>query len=172
MTEIHIRRAVRGDCQAIADLAGALNKGEGMTQYYRPDPQVIGENFDCIDIWLAEEAAEEGGKAIGFIAGHSQFNPHNGYWRYIITSLYVDPGRRGQGAGERLLRTLIADRKSPDDGAQKMGRDIQQFAIDVSPHNTAAIRLYAKLGFETREPGPVAYRLGFENLGAFSRCES
>lgn len=52
--------------------------------------------------------------------------------------LIVDPRRRGQGLGATLARGLI-------EAARERG--FTRCSLNVSPHNTAAATLYAKLGF-------------------------
>ncbi len=52
--------------------------------------------------------------------------------------LIVDPRRRGQGLGAKLAQGLIAAARA---------RGVTRCSLNVSPHNTAAAALYAKLGF-------------------------
>jgi RimJ/RimL family protein N-acetyltransferase len=56
-----------------------------------------------------------------------------------VAQLGMLGARRGQGIGTRLLEALIAWAR--DVGAHKI-------ALEVWPHNLAAIRLYEKFGFE------------------------
>ena len=159
MADFSIRRATTGDCEAIADLSSALNRQQGMTEWHRPDVAALRANFDHVDIYLAEMGgAPADGRPVGFIAGFRHFNPHNGFCRYVVTSLFVDEAARRQGIGAALLRTLVLDDRQAD---------IRQFAIDVMPTSREACALYAALGFEKRAPGFENYRLGWERLAAF-----
>jgi L-amino acid N-acyltransferase len=57
----------------------------------------------------------------------------------FIESVWVDPGRRRQGLGERLVSYLIETQR---------GRGIEWFLLWVFPANLGAIRLYERLGFK------------------------
>lgn len=55
-----------------------------------------------------------------------------------ITNVAVLPERRGQSLGEKIMREMIA---------YTAGRDVVSMTLEVRPSNTAAVRLYEKLGF-------------------------
>ncbi|MBR4382196.1 MAG: ribosomal protein S18-alanine N-acetyltransferase [Selenomonadaceae bacterium] len=56
-----------------------------------------------------------------------------------IVSFAVDPDRRNQGIGTKLLETLI-------ETVKKRGATV--FILEVRPSNKIAIKLYEKFGFE------------------------
>jgi len=59
----------------------------------------------------------------------------------IIDELYVDPDRRGSGHATRLIESLA-------DGSGPVGAGVVALALEVSPGNVRARRLYERLGFE------------------------
>lgn len=69
-----------------------------------------------------------------------------------VMTIAVDPTRRGQGHGVRLLETLLA--RAQDAGAE-------QVMLEVRADNTAAIGLYARYGFQE-----VHRRRGYYQPGA------
>lgn len=75
--------------------------------------------------------ADGGAKLLGFIAVWAK--PRRAY----IDNLHVDPGRRGQGLGEQLMR----------EAARRLARTGQrQTYLWVYMANQAAISFYARLG--------------------------
>ncbi len=74
------------------------------------------------------------------IAGFIRFASPKIRHRGEIVQVYVDPAYRGQKVGEHLLRELV------ENAFQLEG--IEQIELDVIADNSAATRLYAKLGFE------------------------
>jgi ribosomal protein S18 acetylase RimI-like enzyme len=69
-----------------------------------------------------------------------------------IARVLVDPARQGQGLGERLLRSVIAEAR---------GRGIRLLTLRVIPTNARAIALYEKLGFVAagEEDGAIVMEL-------------
>jgi len=73
---------------------------------------------------------------IGFVFGYPLF------WRQLwIGGLGVKQQYRGRGLGEALMRALL-------DSARARG--YQRSLVDVDANNQIALKLYAKLGFQTR----------------------
>ncbi|MGO4343335.1 GNAT family N-acetyltransferase [Phycicoccus sp. Soil748] len=56
----------------------------------------------------------------------------------VLVGMWVDPSARGQGVGERLVRTVVeaaaADR-------------LERVVLEVAHENTAALALYERMGF-------------------------
>lgn len=154
MGSLFIRKANIEDCEIIADLSSALNQTQGMTEYHRPDVNSLKKNFDWVDVYIAEYDS----KPVGFIAGFQHFNPHNSYFRYVVSSIFVNDDMRRKGIGKSLLETLIKEKQKDN---------IQQFAIDVIPSSEAACHLYESLGFKKKEIEFINYRLGFGDLESF-----
>lgn len=65
------------------------------------------------------------------------------FWAIVeeahITLLGIDPNYRGQGLGEFLLSQLLADAHT---------WSLERATLEVRASNTAAIKLYQKMGFE------------------------
>jgi GNAT superfamily N-acetyltransferase len=90
--------------------------------------------------------AKTGAKVIG--AGHlvryeQQAGAFTGYWLF---SLQVRLSWRGRGVGEALCRRIMAQAKQEGAG---------QLSLLVVAQNSAAVRLYRKLGFERKNDPAV-----------------
>jgi ribosomal protein S18 acetylase RimI-like enzyme len=83
-----------------------------------------------------------GDQIIGFIAG----DPRSQTGHVIIVTVSVDPQWRRRGIGERLLRACEAHFAG------------SSFQLMVRTSNTAAIRLYEKLGYVVVAQVPRYYR--------------
>lgn len=153
-----IRKATIEDCTAIADLSSGLNRQQGMTEWHRPDEQSIKDNFAEVDAYLA--IVDD--RPVGYVTGFKHFNPHNGFHRYVVASLFVYEEFRRNGIGKALLKFLIMEK-------QQYG--VRQFAIDVMPFSAEACALYESMGFEKKAPAFVNYRLGWNELDAFYEKE-
>jgi phosphinothricin acetyltransferase len=98
--------------------------------------------------WEAFRAARLAGHALvaadpgsGEVLGWAALSPVSDrcvYAGVAENAVYVDPGARGRGVGEALLRALI-------EGAEKAG--IWTIQTGVFPENTASLALHAKVGF-------------------------
>jgi ribosomal protein S18 acetylase RimI-like enzyme len=89
------------------------------------------------DSWAASLAScalvEDSGELLAF----GQYYPRVG--RCHLGRLAVNPARRGQGLGTRLIASLV------ELGAPKLGAE--ECSLFVSAHNPQAKRLYDRLGF-------------------------
>jgi ribosomal protein S18 acetylase RimI-like enzyme len=79
------------------------------------------------------------GVAIGCVA----LRPIEPPYTCEMKRLYVAPGGRGLGLGERLVRQIV-------DIAESVG--YSEMRLDTLPSMTSALAVYRKLGFETMEP--------------------
>jgi len=141
MTEIHIRRAVRGDCPGILDIYNDAVLKTTATYDYEPRP------LEHRVAWFEDH--QRTGHAIfvaeapdGRIVGWSALNRYHDRMGFRFTaenSVYVAEGSRGQGLGARLLEPLIP-------AAAEIGLRAILAAIDAQ--NTASLRLHARFGFE------------------------
>jgi ribosomal protein S18 acetylase RimI-like enzyme len=84
--------------------------------------------------------AEAGGQVVGMVA----VGPSTHSGAADVTSMWVDPGSRGQGVGASLLSTVL-------DWARNAGR--KQVLLWVTEDNPHAERLYERHGF--RRTGDV-----------------
>lgn len=75
----------------------------------------------------------------GTVVGHAEF-VSTGADSARLARVLVDPARRGQGLGERLVLAMIEEARA---------RGIRSLNLYVLDDNTRAVRLYEKLGFET-----------------------
>jgi ribosomal protein S18 acetylase RimI-like enzyme len=88
--------------------------------------------------------AEDGSRPVGFIAGKlgvhddelqvATWRPHG-----HISDLYVEPGYRGTGAAQTLLRAMVE---------RLRGMGARRVRIAALCANDAAIKAYRRLGFE------------------------
>jgi phosphinothricin acetyltransferase len=81
--------------------------------------------------------AEAGGQAIGWASSH-RFRDRAAYDTTVETSIYLAPGRYGQGLGRRLYEALFESIQ---------GQDIHRIYGGVTQPNVASNRLHAALGF-------------------------
>ena len=84
----------------------------------------------------------------GFVRGNRTKTRHRGE----IVSMYVNPDFRGQKTGENLLRALVKAAFELD--------GIEQVHLTVVADNTAAARLYERIGFETFGMQENYFKLG------------
>lgn len=92
---------------------------------------------------------ESGGVACGFAAVHLLGDDAH------LLNLMVDPARRRQGLGGRLLSDLLGWFR--EKGARRV-------TLDVDPGNRAAVALYGGAGFELLERRPRSYPGGEDAL--------
>ncbi|HEY3982041.1 MAG TPA: GNAT family N-acetyltransferase [Streptosporangiaceae bacterium] len=95
------------------------------------------------EIRTSSWAVLEAGDAVVGIAAAKPPDPvadsgHDPARACFIESVWVDPGHRRQGLGERLVRYLIETQR---------GRGIEWFLLWVLPANLGAISFYESLGF-------------------------
>lgn len=95
-------------------------------------------------MWLLELAGEVQGFAV-LLGGNLQRNRH-----CALVVMGLRSGARGQGWGERLLRTLIA-------AASDLG--VSRLELGVMAHNEVAHSLYRKCGFMDEGLRRQAYQL-------------
>lgn len=82
--------------------------------------------------------AVDHGAVLGY-ASFGDFRPHDGYFKTVEHSVYVDRHRRRRGIAAQLMGPLI-------DRARVLGKHAIIGGIDAA--NEASIRLHASLGFE------------------------
>jgi len=86
------------------------------------------------------------------ITGFNRMARQRAMHRGEIVQVYVDSKYRGQNIGERLLRLAL------EYGFRLDG--IEQIQLSVIATNTAAIKLYEKLGFQTFGLQPKYFKVG------------
>ena len=89
----------------------------------------------ALDLWPAHLwVAAEGDALAGYALGGSAARSGEGW----VLSLAVHPDRRGQGLAVALVNTLMQSFAM---------RGYDRIVLTVTPANTAAVRLYERLGF-------------------------
>ena len=96
--------------------------------------------LDQVDSWALLDEAD---RLTGFGQVYERFG------RNHLARIAVNPDRRGQGVGHRLLAALMAK------GAMHPG--CEEFGLYVYPHNEAAMRCYRAAGF-IEATDPESYR--------------
>jgi GNAT superfamily N-acetyltransferase len=86
------------------------------------------------------------GRARGYALVISYWSNELGGEIDIIDELFVEKSCRGQGHGTALIEGLAA-------GAAPVASNVVALALEVTPDNTAARRLYERLGFRGRNVG-------------------
>lgn len=138
MTEVRVRRAAAGDVDAIVDLfVAVVDEGRWLGTEAPVDRETQRERF----LEQTEPSTEQA--SLVAVAG-----PHEeviGHARIDLTSynvaglgMMVDAHWRGQGVGGALVRSAI-------EVARELGA--HKLALQVWPHNAAALRLYLRHGF-------------------------
>ena len=95
--------------------------------------------------------AFDGEQLIG-ITGFNRMARKRASHRGEVVQVYVEPAYRGQNIGEKLLRQVL-------DYAFGL-EGIEQVQLSVITSNTAAIKLYKKLGFKTFGVQPRYFKVG------------
>jgi phosphinothricin acetyltransferase len=142
-----IRLAVESDAEALASIYGhhVLN-GLGTFEETPPSPREMASRLAAVQShglpWLVAEDGE--------VAGYAYVSPFRtrAAYRFVVEdSVYVAPGRIGQGVGRALLSDLISR-------CEAMGRR-QMIAIIGDSENLGSIALHAALGFTTIGVAPA-----------------
>jgi ribosomal-protein-alanine acetyltransferase len=144
-SEIVIRQARRADLDAIS----ALEQGCFNTyNLSRRQLQYLQQRQTTVFL-----VAEQGEKVVG--EGIALVRHHRSCISGRVYSLAVDPGSRGQGIGEKLMREMIE---------QLRQRDVRRVYLEVEASNTGAIHLYERLGFASIGKLPDYYGEGRPGL--------
>ena len=132
---VTIRKFSEADLPAMVDIWNSIVE-QGMAF-----PQMECLDIDSARRFFGEQTFTGAAEDCGRIAGLYILHPNNiGRCGHISNASYaVKPGLRGKGIGEMLVRHSMAE-------AKKNGFRILQFNAVVAV-NTAALELYAKLGF-------------------------
>jgi ribosomal-protein-alanine acetyltransferase len=124
-----VRAARRADLDQIVALEQscftAYNLSRRRLQYLQARPNAV--------FLAAEVGGRVVGEAIALVRRHKQSMSGRTY------SLAVDPACRGKGIGEKLMRAMI----------DELGRrGVRRIYLEVEASNSAAQRLYARIGFK------------------------
>ncbi len=136
MTEVRVRRARREDVDAIVDLfVAVVDEGRWLGTEPPVDRDVQRERFlEHID--GSARGASVVAVADDEIVGHARIDlaPYN----VAGLGMMVHAGWRGRGVGAALVERIV-------EAARELGA--HKIALQVWPHNEAALRLYRAHGF-------------------------
>lgn len=138
MHPLEIRQALDGDYETFTELFPELGVDDPVT------PMEVWSTTMRPSTWIALER----GDAVGYC--YCQSYADTGYVRHVV----VAPRARGRGVGRALLTAVAAHLRR---GGQTTWR------LNVRPNNTAARRLYERMGFTVAYES-VALRLPWDAL--------
>jgi ribosomal protein S18 acetylase RimI-like enzyme len=149
-----IERAVPADFPRIAELTVGVYEGEDLVSpEYVPQLADVAGRAGRADLLVARDA---GGRVVGSVAlvlagdfGEVTRSPEEAAFRMLA----VDPGVRGQGVGEALVRSCL-------DRARAAGRT--RMVLSTAQAMTTAHRLYERLGFRRLPERDWAPRPGID----------
>ncbi|MGC2855399.1 GNAT family N-acetyltransferase [Novispirillum sp. DQ9] len=143
-TALVVRDAVEADVAALqAIYAHHVAHGTGSFETEAPDVAEMGRRWAGLvaqgyPYLVAEDAGGGGGGLAGF-AYAGPFRPRAAFRFTVEDSLYVAPGRQGQGVGRALLAALIA--RCEAQGFRQM------VAVIGDSANAGSIAVHASAGF-------------------------
>ncbi|MCM5556666.1 GNAT family N-acetyltransferase [Pleomorphomonas sp. JP5] len=135
-----IRPARESDIPAIAAIyQEAVRTGTASWELEPPTDAEMLKRFEAITSGGYPYLIAEMGGALAGYAYVSAYRPRLAYRYTVENSIYIDPGRRGQGIGKCLLQALI------DECARRGFR--QMIAVIGDSGNVGSRKLHAALGF-------------------------
>lgn len=149
-----IRPATSADAPALAAIYGHhCLHGFGTFEEVPPSPEEMMQRLTAVQKrGLPYLVAEADGEITGF-AYAGPFRPRAAYRYTVEDSVYIAPGRTGQGVGRALLTQVIAD-------CEALGLR-QMVAVIGDSANAASISLHRSLGFRVQGTGEsFGYKLG------------
>jgi phosphinothricin acetyltransferase len=141
MGEIVFRPVEQGDLQVLTDIYNHYVRETSIT--FDIEPRTLAQR----QVWLDGFAttgryrcfvAVKDGVPIGWASSH-RYNERAAYDTTVLTSIYLAPGRTGQGIGRRLYSVLFDALK---------GEDIHRAFGGITQPNVASVRLHEAMGFE------------------------
>lgn len=141
MTTAQIRHACEADLPALLDIYNYYVAHTHIT--FDVEQRTIAERT----AWFSQFAkvgryqcfvAEEGGKVVGW-ASSSRFKERAAYDTSVETTVYLSPGKIGEGLGSMLYGALFS---------ALAGEDVHRAYGGIAAPNPASVRLHEKMGFE------------------------
>lgn len=149
-----IRSATMADAPALAAIYGhhALN-GFGTFEETAPSPEDMAARMKAVtDLGLPYRIAEIDGEILGF-AYAGPFRARSAYRYTVEDSVYIAPGRQGQGVGKALLTAVIA-------ACEPLGLR-QMVAMIGDTENAGSVGVHRACGFvHTGTLTAVGYKAG------------
>jgi L-amino acid N-acyltransferase YncA len=137
-SHVRVRRAVRGDAEAVVAIhAEAIAERESTFETEPPTAAAVGDAIDAPDhLWLV---AERDGEIVGWAAA-APYSTRPVYAGIAECSIYVTEAARGTGIGTRLIEELAT-------AAARRG--LHKLVGKLFPTNRASRRLVQRAGFRT-----------------------
>lgn len=158
-TRATVRPARREDAARIWELMHGLAEYERLTDRFTGSADELARYlFEGARPQLDAFVADSGGRLMGYALTYFVFST---FWTRPILwleDLYVEPDRRGTGAGRALMQAVAA---------HAMAHGAPRVAWDVLDWNTPSIAFYERLG-ATRGTGWFNYRVEGEALQALA----
>jgi GNAT superfamily N-acetyltransferase len=151
---VRVRPAALADAPLILQFIRALAEYERLLQHVVADEAAIRATLFCDNPRVFCEIAEMDGAPAGFALwfySYSTFTGSHGIW---LEDLFVDPERRGAGAGKALLARLA--RRCAEEGLGRLEWNVLNW-------NEPSIGFYRALGAEPQDQW-TTYRLAGEAL--------
>ena len=143
MSTASIRLAGSGDAGAIAWMLGQLAQELGDGSVFSSTEETVRHHGfgpqASFETMIADTIDAPQGMALFF----RHFSTTRGLAGVYVQDLWIAPGSRGAGLGQRLLAS-VADHAA-------RGWDAQYLALTVHRGNPGAARFYQRLGFRTHE---------------------
>ena len=131
---VHLRSATRDDIPALV----RIRETPEVFEHWRGgDDLRAAVEADFAEPGIHPYVIEYAGQVVGWIQWQAEEEPD---YRHASIDIYLDPAVRGQGVGPDAVATV----------AHHLFREHGHHRIEIDPaaHNEAAIRAYAKVGFQ------------------------
>lgn len=137
MRALTVRKAHKGDIEALAALGTALNA------YHDDATQLSAEALEADWDWIEAFVVEtDEPRIIGFASGFNTYQFHTTKRGYEIQNLHVDEDYRRQGAAKALLEHILE---------VKRAQGVRKFTLGVLKQNEKARAFYKAFGFTEHE---------------------
>ncbi|MFN2500735.1 MAG: N-acetyltransferase family protein [Pyrinomonadaceae bacterium] len=135
--DLVIRRIERGDLPAVLALIREFAEFEHLEAYCEVTEDNLARAMFGADSVVEGLIAADGEKTIGYAIFYPNFASFRGKRGFYLEDIYVTTSARGQGVGERMLRSLAE---------LAADRGYERIDFMVLEWNTSAISFYKKLG--------------------------
>lgn len=153
-----LRPAEPRDVEAIVGLIVQLAEFEQLGHLVRATPEMLAPHlFGPKPVVESIVAERHDGRVVGFALFFTNFSTFLARPGLYLEDLFVEPGERGRGIGEALLREL---------GRLAASRGCGRFEWSVLDWNADAIRFYERMGAKVLPDWRIC-RIAGEALAAF-----
>lgn len=155
---ITIRPANIQDVDSILYFINQLAVYEKAPEQVKATPQKLIDSLFSDGATAHALLCEQDGEAIGFAVYFYNYSTWLGQNGLYLEDLYIDPGKRGQGAGKAIMQYLAK---------QAVAKNCGRFEWVVLDWNQSAIDFYNSIGGEPQNEW-IIYRLTGNALSAFA----